>query len=66
MTKTVQACPRCDSTNLYHRIYKTPEWLCLTCNYEFEEPHLRPSRRVGQRADLQPGDDADYDWDWDG
>lgn len=49
---TVTACPSCNSCELYERETLTPQWLCLDCREQFEEPVRRPP--------IQPGGEPEY------
>lgn len=47
---TVQACPECDSTNVYQRSTKTPPWRCSDCGEEFGDPIEREVKAPGPKA----------------
>jgi ribosomal protein L37AE/L43A len=49
-SETVEACPHCDSSDIYARTTTTPAWYCNDCQQAFTEPVERERRAPGRPA----------------
>jgi len=44
----VEACPKCESSNIPSRETMTPKYRCANCGFQFDKPILRQKRRLSK------------------